>query len=39
MSLWERHKIFETNSLVLFFGALVVIAIGGIVEIVPLFYL
>lgn len=39
MSVWERHKIFETNPLVLFFGALVVIAIGGIVEIVPLFYL
>ena len=39
MSLWERHKIFETNPLLLLFGALVVIAIGGIVEIVPLFYL
>lgn len=39
MSAWERHKIFETNPLVLLFGALIVIAIGGIVEIVPLFYL
>ena len=39
MSAWERHKIFETNPLMLLFGALVVISIGGIVEIVPLFYL
>ena len=39
MSLWSRHKIFETNSILLVFGILVVIAIGGTVEAVPLFYL
>jgi cytochrome c oxidase cbb3-type subunit 2 len=33
------HKIFETNSLILLIGIVVAIAIGGIVEIVPLFYL
>jgi cytochrome c oxidase cbb3-type subunit 2 len=33
------HKIFETNSLVLLVGILVAVAIGGLVEIVPLFYL
>lgn len=39
MSLWARHKIFETNSIILVIGVLIVIAIGGLVEIVPLFYL
>lgn len=39
MSFWSRHAIFEKNSLVLLIGILVVIAIGGIVEIAPLFYL
>jgi cytochrome c oxidase cbb3-type subunit 2 len=39
MSLWAKHKILETNAIYLFFAALVVIAIGGLVEIVPLFYL
>ena len=39
MSIWARHKIFETNSIVLVVGVLIVIAIGGLVEIVPLFYL
>ena len=39
MSLWNRHKIFETNSLVLIIGIVIVIAIGGLFEIVPLFYL
>jgi cytochrome c oxidase cbb3-type subunit II len=39
MSLWSRHAIFEKNSIVLVIGILVVIAIGGLVEIVPLFYL
>lgn len=33
------HKIFETNSFILLIGILVAVAIGGIVEIVPLFYL
>src|ERR1700753_755824 len=39
MSLWNRHKIFETNSIILIAGILCVIAIGGLVEITPLFYL
>lgn len=39
MSFWARHQIFEKNSIVLILGILVVIAIGGIVEIAPLFYL
>jgi cytochrome c oxidase cbb3-type subunit 2 len=39
MSLWTRHQIFEKNSIVLVIGVLVVIAIGGLVEITPLFYL
>ena len=39
MSLWTSHKIFETNSILLLLGILIVIAIGGPVEIVPLFYL
>jgi cytochrome c oxidase cbb3-type subunit II len=39
MSLWKKHAIFETNSIILVIGVLVVIAIGGLVEITPLFYL
>jgi cytochrome c oxidase cbb3-type subunit II len=39
MSFWTRHHIFERNSIVLVIGILVVIAIGGLVEITPLFYL
>jgi len=39
MSLFARHKILETNAIYLLFGALIVIAIGGLVEIIPLFYL
>src|SRR6476469_5322150 len=39
MSIWTRHHIFEKNSIILLVGILIVIAIGGLVEIVPLFYL
>lgn len=39
MSIWSKHAIFEKNSIILVIGVLVVIAIGGIVEIAPLFYL
>jgi cytochrome c oxidase cbb3-type subunit 2 len=39
MSLWSKHAIFEKNSIILSIGVLVVIAIGGLVEITPLFYL
>jgi cytochrome c oxidase cbb3-type subunit II len=38
-SLWAKHKIFETNSIILILGVLLVISIGGLVEIAPLFYL
>jgi cytochrome c oxidase cbb3-type subunit II len=39
MSLWAKHKILETNAIYLAVASLIVIAIGGLVEIVPLFYL
>ncbi len=39
MSFWNRHKILETNSIILIVGILAVIAVGGLVEITPLFYL
>jgi cytochrome c oxidase cbb3-type subunit 2 len=39
MSLWTRHQAFEKNSILLLIGVLIVIAIGGLVEITPLFYL
>jgi cytochrome c oxidase cbb3-type subunit II len=39
MSLWSKHAIFEKNSIVLVIGVLIVIAVGGLVEITPLFYL
>ena len=39
MSVWTKHKILETNVIYLFIAALIVISIGGLVEIVPLFYL
>ena len=39
MSAWAKHQVFEKNSLILLIGILLVVAIGGLVEIVPLFYL
>ena len=39
MSLWSKHAIVEKNSIILVIGILIVIAVGGLVEIVPLFYL
>jgi cytochrome c oxidase cbb3-type subunit 2 len=39
MSFWTRHQVFEKNSIILVVGILAVVAIGGIVEITPLFYL
>jgi cytochrome c oxidase cbb3-type subunit 2 len=39
MSFMARHQILERNSILLVIGILLVIAIGGIVEIAPLFYL
>src|SRR5271166_3392246 len=38
-SLWQKHWLLERNSIFLMIGVLIVIAIGGLVEIVPLFYL
>ena len=35
----NRHAIFEKNSIVLTVGILVAVAIGGLVELVPNFYL
>ena len=39
MSLWQKHQILEKNSVILVIAVLVVIAIGGLVEIAPLYYL
>src|SRR5579862_688749 len=39
MSFLQKHSILEKNSFLLLIGILIVIAIGGLVEIVPLFYL
>jgi cytochrome c oxidase cbb3-type subunit II len=33
------HKLFETNSIYLLLGILLLVSVGGLVEIVPLFYL
>ena len=37
MSLFERHKIFETKAPLLAVGILITVSIGGLVEIVPLY--
>lgn len=37
--LLRNHKLFEKHSFILLIGILIVVAIGGIIEIVPLFYL
>ena len=39
MSLWSKHKAIEKNATLLMVLSLVVVSIGGIVEIAPLFYL
>jgi cytochrome c oxidase cbb3-type subunit 2 len=36
---WTWHGIFERKSLVLLLGILIVVSLGGLVEILPLFYL
>jgi cytochrome c oxidase cbb3-type subunit II len=38
-ALWKRHELFQKNSILLLLGILLVVAIGGLVEIAPLFYL
>ena len=37
--MWDRHAILEKNSILLVIGILIAISIGGLVEVVPLFYL
>lgn len=39
MSLMNKHQVFEKNSILLTVGILIVVAIGGLVEIAPLFYI
>jgi len=39
MSILDKHAILEKNTSLLFLGSLLVVTIGGIVEIAPLFYL
>jgi cytochrome c oxidase cbb3-type subunit 2 len=39
MSIFKRHAILEKHSYLLLVGILLMVAIGGLVEIVPLFYL
>jgi cytochrome c oxidase cbb3-type subunit 2 len=39
MSLWNKHRILEKNSILLLIGILLVISVGGLVEIAPLYYL
>jgi cytochrome c oxidase cbb3-type subunit 2 len=36
---WAKHQIFEKSSIVLLIGILVVVSIGGLIEIAPLFWL
>ena len=39
MSLWKQHGKLERNSLLLVIGIIIVVSIGGLVEIAPLFWL
>ena len=39
MSLMDKHQFIERNATLLLVGSLLVVSIGGIVEIAPLFYL
>ena len=39
MKLLNKHAVFEKNSILLLVGILIMVSIGGLVEIVPLFYL
>ncbi|MGD9830177.1 MAG: cbb3-type cytochrome c oxidase subunit II, partial [Hyphomicrobiaceae bacterium] len=34
-----KHEVFEKNSIVMLIGILIAVAIGGLVELVPLFFL
>jgi cytochrome c oxidase cbb3-type subunit 2 len=37
--MWKNHKLLERNSLLLVLGIVIVVSIGGLIEISPLFYL
>ena len=37
--LFNKHKLLERHTFLLLIGILIVVAIGGLIEIVPLFYL
>lgn len=37
--MWKHHKWFERHSLILLIGILVVVSIGGLVQITPLFFI
>ena len=39
MSLWKHHGKLERHSLLLIIGIVLVVSIGGLVEIAPLFWL
>ena len=39
MGILDRHKVLEKNATLLLVGSLLVVSVGGIVEIAPLFYL
>ena len=39
MQIWNKHGVLERRSLLLTVAILVVVSIGGLVEIAPLFYL
>ena len=39
MSIMDKHVLFERNATLLLVGSLLVVTVGGIVEIAPLFYL
>ncbi|RVA72161.1 cbb3-type cytochrome c oxidase subunit II, partial [Mesorhizobium sp. M7A.F.Ca.CA.001.11.2.1] len=39
MGLMDRHALIEKNATLLLVGSLLVVTVGGIVEIAPLFYL
>ena len=39
MSILSKHKILETNATLLLVCSFLVVTIGGLVQIVPLFYL
>ena len=39
MAILEKHKFLETNATALLVASLLVVTVGGIVEIAPLFYL